>query len=152
MPRKAAKTKIALSQNPKLNKKQDQEIQIRSTTAVKYESTRDKIVRRFRPGEKAIKELKQYNRAPSLLIRKLPFQRLVRDVASNYFTEQNQNFRWTPNALSVLQGVSEDYMVSFFEDAYACALHAKRVTLLSKDMALASRIRGTRNITGIHFK
>lgn len=42
----------------------------------------------------------------------------------------------------LLQTVTEDHMISFFEDAYACAMHAKRATLMTKDMALAARIRG----------
>lgn len=55
---------------------------------------------------------------------------------------EGDQLRWTSSALLLLQTVTEDHMVSFFEDAYACAMHAKRVTLMTKDMALAARIRG----------
>ncbi|KAL4506440.1 hypothetical protein ABPG72_000011 [Tetrahymena utriculariae] len=119
----------------------------RESSGEKYESARDKVIRRFRPGDNALKQLRQYNQTPSLLIRKLPFQRLIREISTR-MTEEDY-LRWTSFALVLLQTVVEDYMVSFFEDANACALHAKRVTLMSKDLALAARIRGQKNVTGI---
>ena len=51
-------------------------------------------------------------------------------------------YRWTVQALNIIQSVSEDYLVCLFEDSYACTLHARRVTLMTKDMRLARRIRG----------
>lgn len=98
------------------------------------------IQRRFRPGEKALTQIRKYKKVTHLNIRKLPFQRLVRDIANRINPEIN--LRWTPNALEVLQSVAEDYLINLFEDSYQCALHAKRTTLMSKDMSLARRIRG----------
>lgn len=100
----------------------------------------DMIQRRFRPGEKALTQIRKYKKVTHLNIRKLPFQRLVRDIANRINPELS--FRWTPNALEVLQSVAEDYLINLFEDSYQCALHAKRTTLMSKDMSLARRIRG----------
>jgi histone H3/H4 len=65
---------------------------------------------------------------------------LVRDIVLNFTTDEP--FRFTPQALQALHVASEDYLVGLFEDSYLCALHAKRVTLMRKDMNLARRIRG----------
>jgi histone H3 len=73
-----------------------------------------------------------------LLIRKLPFQRLVREVAQGYKTD----LRFQGSAIAALQEASEAYLVGLFEDTNLCAIHAKRVTVMQKDMVLARRIRG----------
>ena len=75
-----------------------------------------------------------------LLIRKLPFQRLVREIA----TEFKQEVRFQSQAVLALQEAAEAYLVSLFEDTNLCAIHAKRVTIMSKDLQLAKRIRGDR--------
>ena len=75
-----------------------------------------------------------------LLIRKLPFQRLVREIA----TEFKQEIRFQSQAVLALQEAAEAYLVSLFEDTNLCAIHAKRVTIMSKDLQLAKRIRGDR--------
>jgi histone H3 len=93
---------------------------------------------RFRPGTKAIMEIKKYQKGTDLLIRKGPFQRLVREITD----EMHQGLRFQSNALLALQEASEAYMITLFEDCNLCALHAKRVTIMPKDMALARRIRG----------
>ena len=69
----------------------------------------------------------------------MPFQRLIRDIVQGY---SEVPFRFTPQALLALHIASEDYLIGLFEDSYLCALHAKRVTLMRKDMNLARRIRG----------
>jgi len=73
-----------------------------------------------------------------MLIRKLPFQRLVREVALEY----NSNLRMQSAALGALQEAAEAYLVGLFEDANVCAIHAKRITIYAKDIQLARRIRG----------
>lgn len=73
-----------------------------------------------------------------MLIRKLPFQRLVREVAQGFKTD----LRFQGSAILALQEASEAYLVSLFEDTNLCAIHAKRVTVSQKDMVLARRIRG----------
>jgi len=81
------------------------------------------------------------------LIRKAPFQRLVREVCQNLKNVQGSNanaFRFQSTAVLALQEASEAYLVGVFEDTNLCAIHAKRVTIMPKDMQLARRIRGER--------
>ena len=79
-------------------------------------------------------------RYTELLIRKLPFQRLVKEVAQVI----NPDIRFQSTAVLALQEASEAYLVGLFEDTNECAVHAKRVTIMPKDMQLARRIRGER--------
>ncbi|CCI40926.1 unnamed protein product [Albugo candida] len=95
--------------------------------------------RRFRPGSVALREIRYYQRSTELLIRKLPFARLVRDIQMQY---ANRPFRWQAEALLALQEAAEAHLVRLFEDANLCAIHSKRVTLMVKDIQLARRIRG----------
>lgn len=95
---------------------------------------------RFRPGTVALREIRRYQKSTELLLRKLPFQRLVREVAMDFRSE----LRFQSHALLALQEASEVYLISVFEDANLCAIHAKRVTIFPKDMQLARRIRGER--------
>ena len=74
------------------------------------------------------------------LIPKASFARLVKQVSSDISIDQN--FRWTSDAMQVIQSAAEDYMVGLFEDSYLCAMHCKRITLMSQDLQLARRIRG----------
>jgi len=94
--------------------------------------------RRYRPGTVALREIRKFQKSTELLIRKLPFQRLVREVARDFNTE----IRFQSLAILALQEAAEDYLVSLFQDTNLCAIHAKRVTITPKDMALARRIRG----------
>ncbi|XP_059825222.1 histone H3-like centromeric protein A [Hypanus sabinus] len=96
--------------------------------------------RRFRPGTKALKEIRQYQKSTSLLMNKLPFSRVVREVASRF--TRGADFRWQANALLALQEAAEAFLVLLLEDAYLCTLHAKRITLFPKDIQLARKIRG----------
>ena len=98
--------------------------------------------RRYRPGTKALKEIRKYQKSTDLLIRKLPFQRLVREIVADLF--HDQNYRMQSYALLALQEACEAHLVALFEDTNLCALHAKRVTIMAKDMRLARRIRGDR--------
>ena len=93
---------------------------------------------RFRPGTVALREIRRYQKSTELLMRKLPFQRLVREIAGDY---QN-DLRFQGSAIMALQEATEAYMVSLFEDTNLAAIHAKRVTVMPKDMALAKRLRG----------
>ena len=93
---------------------------------------------RYRPGTVALREIRKFQKSTDLLIRKLPFQRLVRDIAQQY----KSDLRFQSQAVLALQEASEAYLVGLFEDTNLCAIHAKRVTIMSKDMILAKRIRG----------
>ncbi|XP_030915775.1 histone H3.3 [Geospiza fortis] len=89
----------------------------------------------------ATKEAREiYQNAGELLIRKLPFQRLVREIAQDFKTD----LRFQSAAIGALQEASEAYLVGLFEDTNLCAIHAKRVTIMPKDIQLARRIRGER--------
>ena len=93
---------------------------------------------RFRPGTVALREIRRYQKSTELLLRKLPFQRLVREIAGEF----KSDLRFQASAIAALQEASEAYMVSLFEDSNLCAIHGKRVTIMPKDMQLARRIRG----------
>ncbi|KAM7452871.1 hypothetical protein BLSTO_06389 [Blastocystis sp. subtype 1] len=84
---------------------------------------------RYRPGTVALREIRKYQKSTELLIRKLPFQRLVREVAQDFKNDLR------------FQSSAEAYLVSLFEDTNLCAIHAKRVTIMPRDMQLARRIR-----------
>jgi histone H3/H4 len=168
---------------------------------------------RRKPGTLALKEIRQYQKSTELLIRKAPFQRLVREIASvlkanlmracacahvaparardkqrstrraarrvaqfscaaarrgaaagrwaherravSFTSRSDQHacalplstqaeVRFQPNAVLALQEASEAYLVGLFEDTNLCAIHAKRVTIMPKDIQLARRIRGER--------
>lgn len=95
---------------------------------------------RFRPGTVALREIRHYQKSTQLLIRRLPFQRLVREIAQDF----KADLRFPVSALMALQEASEAYLVGLFEDANLAAIHAKRVTIQPKDLQLARRIRGER--------
>ena len=93
---------------------------------------------RFRPGTVALREIRRYQKTTELLLRKMPFQRLVREIAQDFKTD----LRFQSSSVMALQEASEAYLVGLFEDSNLCAIHAKRVTIMPKDMQLARRIRG----------
>ena len=97
---------------------------------------------RYRPGTVALREIRRYQKSSELLIRKLPFQRLVREIAGKMM----HNCRFQSSAVLALQEAAEAYLVGLFEDTNLCAVHAKRVTIMPKDMLLARRIRGERTV------
>lgn len=99
---------------------------------------------RFRPGTVAIREIRKYQRSTNLLIRKLPFQRLVKSLAG----EVKSGLRFQSSAILALQEAVESYLVGLFEDTNLCAIHARRVTIMVRDIKLARRIRGEKFATG----
>ena len=96
---------------------------------------------RYRPGRLALQEIRHYQKRTNLLIRKLPFQRLIRELAQKF--KVDVGFR--SSALMALQEAAEAYLVRLFEDTNLCAIHAKWVTIMPKDIQLARHIRGERN-------
>lgn len=95
---------------------------------------------RYRPGVLALREIRKFQKSTDLLIRKLPFERLVREIAQKL----KQDLRFQSAAIIALQEASESYLVDLFQDTNLCAMHAKRATITPKDMQLAQRIRGER--------
>ena len=104
---------------------------------------------RFRPGTVALKEIRRYQRSTELLIQKLPFQRLVREIANDRDVVPGHmigKISFQTDAIKALQESCEAYLVGLFEDTNLCAIHAKRVTIMPKDIQLARRIRGERDV------
>merc|ERR1711904_165525 len=99
---------------------------------------------RYRPGTVALREIRKYQKSTDLLMRKLPFQRLLREVAQDF----KKDLRFQASTIAALQEASEAYIVGLFEDTNLCAIHAKRVTIMPKDIHLARRIRGERAKAG----
>ncbi|KAG1768129.1 histone-fold-containing protein [Suillus occidentalis] len=103
--------------------------------------------RRYRPGTLALREIRKYQRSTDLLLRRLPFSRVVREIAMDMMTDTNYErgeagLRWQSSAIMALQEATEAFLVHLFEDANLCAIHAKRVTIMQRDIQLARRIRG----------
>jgi len=94
---------------------------------------------RYRPGTVALREIRRYQKSTELLLRKLPFQRLVKEISCDF---RANGYRFQTHAILALQESSEAYLTSLFEDTNLCAIHAKRVTIFPKDIQLARRIRG----------
>ena len=94
--------------------------------------------RRYRPGTVALREIRRYQKSTDLLINKAPFARLVKEIAQNYKTD----IKWQSTSILCLHEAAEAYMVQLFTETNLCAIHAKRITIMPKDMQLARRIRG----------
>ena len=93
---------------------------------------------RYRPGTVALREIRKYQKSTELLIRKAPFQRLVREITQDFKTD----CKYKSIAVLALQEASEAYLTGLFEDCNLCNIHAGRVTIQPKDIALARRLRG----------
>lgn len=102
--------------------------------------------KRRRPGTVALREIRYHQKRTELLIKKRPFQRFVREIANDEVSSSYapEGLRWRPDAVEALQEASESYVTHLFEDCNLNAIHAKRVTIMVKDMQLARRIRGER--------
>jgi histone H3 len=92
----------------------------------------------YRLGTVAIREIRKYQKNTDLLIRKSPFQHLVREIPINL----KLDLRMHSTAVLALQEALEAYLVCLFEDTNECAIHAKRLMIMPKDIQLAQRIRG----------
>jgi histone H3 len=92
---------------------------------------------RYRPGTVALCEIRRYQKSTELLIRKLPFQRLARELIHDV----RGDLRFQSTALLAAHEASKVYLVGLLEDTNLCAIHAKRVTIMPKDIQLSRRIR-----------
>ena len=88
----------------------------------------------------ALREMRHNQKSSALLIRKLLFQRLVREMAQDFKTD----LRFQSAAILCLQEVAEAYLVGLFEDTNLCAIHAMRVMIMPRDLQMARHIRGER--------
>lgn len=137
VPRKSPQKLLAISKNVR---KQSHPQSINKLKKAAVQNFQAKRKTRHRPGAVALKEIRKYQRSTELLIPRAPFQRVVREILGKQ--RINLDFRLSVMAAKALQEASEAYLVGLFEDAMLCSVHAKRVTLMVKDMHLAKRIRG----------
>ena len=96
--------------------------------------------KRYRPGTVALREIRRYQWSTELLIRRAPFDRLIGEG----LLRGGHELRILPAAITALQEAAEAYLVLLFEDTNLCAIHAKHVTIMPKDIQLAWRICGER--------
>ena len=106
-----------------------------ASSAVTKETLKKKA-RRFHPGVRALMDIRHWQKTTDLLIQKLPFQRLVREIAA----ECKSDLRFQGDAILALQEASEAYLVEYFQDAVQCAIHAGRVTIQVEDMQVVQRL------------
>ncbi|CAG5112976.1 Oidioi.mRNA.OKI2018_I69.chr2.g7130.t1.cds [Oikopleura dioica] len=99
-----------------------------------------------KPGSKAIKEIREYQKSTDLLMRKMPFQRVVREVVNDL--RPGNDYRWQSQALLCLQEATEAFIITTFEVANLFALHSKRVTIMKKDLDLVNAVAQF-NLNGI---
>ena len=95
--------------------------------------TKKRKRQKYRPGTVALREIRRFQKSTELLIRRMPFQRLVREIAQTY----SPYLRFQSGAVLALQEAAETYLVGLLEDSNLCAIHAKRVTIMPRDMQLA---------------
>lgn len=121
--------------------------QPKAAAALNQQAGRAKaLVRRRRPGELALAEIRKYQGSArdarkagtAHLIPRAPFWRLAREALGAVHSNE---FRWTQEGVKALQEAVEAFLVGVFEDSNTCAIHAKRVTIMVKDMQLARRLR-----------
>lgn len=94
--------------------------------------------KRYRSGNKALSEIRKFQKSTDLLIHRLPFARLVKEITLTY----HHSLQWQSIAIEAVQHACEDYIIGLMEDANLSAIHAKRITIMPKDLLLAQRIRG----------
>jgi histone H3 len=115
------------------------------TSAVAGGIKKAPVKHRYRPGTVALREVRFYQKSTKPLMRKRPFSLRVRESGQLILATA----RFERQAVEAMQEITEAYMVRLIEDAMLCAIHAKRVTLMAKDLVLARRIR--ENIKGPFF-
>lgn len=96
---------------------------------------------RYKPGELALQDIQKYQNTSQLLIPKLPFHRLVREITRSLSLDQDLPYKYQVAALLALQEAAEAFLVYLFEDTNLCCIHARRVTIMPRDIHLARRLR-----------
>jgi histone H3 len=91
----------------------------------------------IKPGVMALREIRKYQNSTEFLIKRMPFQRLVREYAVRFM----KDVRFQGTAIDAIQEASEAFLVNLFDDTNQLAIHAKRVTIMPKDMKLADMLR-----------
>ena len=137
-----AKRKVTKRIDRSLPCKKTGEKRAKTLMKVKKKITKEeKPKRNYRPGTLALREIWKYQKSTDLLIRKLPFMRLVQEIGQQFLS----GIRFQGTTVMALQEASDAYLIIIFEDSNLCAIHAKHCTIMPKDIQLACRIRGERN-------
>ena len=125
------------------NKKEQEEKRKKKENEAKKAptSTNVKKPHKYKPGTVALREIRKYQKTVELLIKKHPFQKLVREIASDFKTD----LRFQGSAMLALQEGVEAYIIGLLDDSNLCAIHSKRVTIMPNDIQLARRLRGERS-------
>ena len=111
----------------------------------KEKADREKKPFRYKPGTVALREIRKVQKTTDLLIRKIPFQRVVREIAADFRAHSdNQDFKWQATAVLATQTEAEQYVTRLMEDTNEITIHKKHVTIMPKDLQLARRLRGER--------
>ena len=103
---------------------------------------------RYRPGMVALREIRRYQTSTENLIKRTPFQKLIREISQEYRIcpdgpgTPSVQVRFQSTAIAALQEAAENYIVGLFEDVNLLAIHARQVTIMPRDIRLALRIRG----------
>ncbi|KZS17669.1 histone H3-like centromeric protein cnp1 [Daphnia magna] len=95
--------------------------------------------KRYRPGARALKEIRHYQRGTGLLIPRSPFARIIRQISEEL--AGHSTLRFTAEALECLQVAAEAVIVQLFQDSVLTMLNAKRLTLMVRDMQVVRRIQ-----------
>ena len=95
-------------------------------------------------SDKALREIMKYQSTTDLLVAKIPFAKIVKQITDRYTIADGSSepYKWQSMALLALQEASETYIVGLLEHTNLLAIHAKRSTVMKKDLQLARRIRG----------
>ncbi|XP_043695916.1 histone H3.3-like [Telopea speciosissima] len=100
---------------------------------------------RYRPRVEACREIRKYQKNTNLLIKKQSFQRVVREIAQEF----KADLRFQSHAILALHEAAEAFLTGLFADTNLCTTHAKRITIMPKDLWLAMRIRGVFSVPNV---
>ena len=101
---------------------------------------------RYHPGLLALHEIHRYQQSTKSFIRRTPFNKLIKEISQEYRIcpegpgTPSVQVRFQSTALAALQEAAENFLVGLFEDVNLLAVHAKRVTVMPRDIRLALRI------------
>ena len=136
----------------KLLAKQKRNSAIKSTS-VAMDPVKKK--QRYRPGQLCLRDIRRLQNSTELLIPRVRFSRLVREISKNIVAQTPNSERkrgdllFQTKAILALHEAAEAYLVGLFEDTNLCAIHARRVTVMPKDIQLARRLRGESTISSL---
>ncbi|KIH45993.1 core histone H2A/H2B/H3/H4 [Ancylostoma duodenale] len=126
-----------------LNRRLETKRKLHSGEKAKEKTGTIAVKRRAKPGVKALRDIRHLQRTTELLIPRLSFQRVVREITNKICAKREiDDLRWQSNGLLALQEAAEVYLTCMFEDSNLAAIHARRVTIMPKDMHLVRRLRG----------